>query len=72
MQSYNFILNDETMNIEFGNKELEELYTTGTTKDQRYKKLPKHIISRYAKVVNYIKGVRRLEDLYLIKSLHYE
>ncbi|MBQ9675277.1 MAG: type II toxin-antitoxin system RelE/ParE family toxin [Bacteroidaceae bacterium] len=60
------------MNIEFGDKDLEELYTTGKTKDQRYRKLPKHIISRYVKVVNYMKGVRRLEDLYLIKSLHYE
>ncbi len=55
------------MNIEFGDKDLEELYTTGKTKDQRYRKLPKHIISRYVKVVNYMKGVRRLEDLFLIQ-----
>ena len=60
------------MNIEFGNEELEELYTNGVTKGHRYNKLPKHIIGRFVKVVNYIKAVRRVEDLYTIKSLHYE
>lgn len=60
------------MNIEFGNKGLEELYTLATTQDHRYKRLPKDIVKRYIKVVNYIKAVRRLEDLFLIKSLHYE
>ena len=29
------------MNIEFDNAALEELYTTGTTKDSQYKKLSK-------------------------------
>ena len=60
------------MNIEFDNKGLEELYTLGTTQDHRYKRLSKDIIKRYIKVVNYIKAARRLEDLFLIKSLHYE
>ena len=60
------------MNIEFDNKGLEELYTLATTQDHHYKRLPKDIVKRYIKVVNYIKAARRLEDLFLIKSLHYE
>ncbi|MDO4185162.1 MAG: type II toxin-antitoxin system RelE/ParE family toxin [Bacteroidales bacterium] len=60
------------MNIEFENTALEELYTKGETQDHRYKRLSKDIVKRFVKVVNYIKGARRLEDLFLIKSLHYE
>lgn len=32
------------MNIEFGNTALEELYTTGSTQDQQYKRLAKDIV----------------------------
>lgn len=60
------------MNIEFGNAALEELYTKGATQDHQYKRLPKDIVKRYVKVVNYLKAARRLEDLFFIKSLHYE
>ncbi|MBQ2490380.1 MAG: type II toxin-antitoxin system RelE/ParE family toxin [Muribaculaceae bacterium] len=60
------------MNIEFENTALEELYTTGHTQDRHYKRLPQSIVKRYVKVVNYLKAARRLEDLFLIKSLHYE
>ena len=60
------------MNIEFGNSALEELYTTGTTKDHEYKRLSRDIIKGYVKVVNYLRMARRIEDLYRIKSLHYE
>lgn len=60
------------MNIEFGNTALEELYTTGSTQDQQYRRLSKDIVKRYIKVVNFIKAARRIEDLFLIKSLHYE
>ena len=60
------------MNIEFDNAALEELYTSGATQDHQYKRLPKDIIKRYVKVVNYLKAARRLEDLFLIKSLRYE
>ncbi len=45
---------------------------TGKTSDRLYKRLPQDIIKRFIKVVNYIKAVRRLEDLFSIKSLHYE
>ena len=60
------------MNIEFQNAALEELYTLGKTQDHQYKRLPKSIIKGFVKVVNYLKAARRLEDLYRIKSLHYE
>lgn len=60
------------MNIAFESSSLEELYMTGKTSDRLYKRLPQDIIKRFIKVVNYIKAVRRLEDLFSIKSLHYE
>lgn len=60
------------MNIEFENEALRELYTSGNTKAHEYKRLSKDIIKRYVKVVNYIRSAGRLEDLFLIKSLHYE
>ena len=60
------------MNIEFENTALEELYTQGSTKANEYRRMPKDIIKRYVKVVNYIRSARRIEDLFLIKSLHYE
>jgi proteic killer suppression protein len=60
------------MNIEFKDKALEDLYTTGKTKDHKFKRLSPDVITRYAKVVNFLRSARRLEDLFLIKSLHYE
>ncbi len=61
-----------TMNIEFEDVSLEELYVSGTTTDIRYRKLAKDVVKQYVKVVNYIRAARRIEDLYYIKSLHYE
>ena len=60
------------MKIEFEDIALEELYTNGSTNSGQYRKLPKDVVKQYIKVVNYIKAVRRLEDLFYIKSLHYE
>ncbi len=60
------------MNITFGDKALEELYLSGSTKDHKYKRLAQDVVKQYIKAVNYIKAVRRIEDLYVIKSLHYE
>ena len=60
------------MNIKFETKSLEELYTRGVTSDSEYKRLSRDVINRYVKVVNYLKAARRIEDLFLIKSLHYE
>lgn len=60
------------MNIEFSMPALEDLYTSGNTTDNKYKRLPKDIIKRYVKVVNYLRAAKRIEDLFSIKSLHYE
>lgn len=60
------------MNISFDDKALEELYESGNTKDHKYKKLAQDVVKQYIKAVNYLKAARRVEDLYTIKSLHYE
>ena len=60
------------MNIQFESIALEELYTTGTTSDSKYKRLSKDVVKQYVKVVNYLRAARRIEDLFFIKSLHYE
>lgn len=60
------------MNVEFEDFALEELFTTGVTNNKQYKRLPQTIVRRYIKVVNFLRSARRIEDLFLIKSLHYE
>ena len=60
------------MNVEFEDKALEDLFLTGTTSEKQYKRLPQDIVKRYIKVVNYLRAARRVEDLFLINSLHYE
>ena len=60
------------MEIMFEKVALEELYTHENTQDREYNRLPKDIVKRYVKVVNYMKAVKRVEDLFLINSLHYE
>ena len=60
------------MKIEFEDAALEELYVSGTTTSNQYRKLSKDVVKQYVKVVNYIRAARRIEDLYYIKSLHYE
>lgn len=60
------------MVIEFESKSLKELYCTGKTQDKLYKGLQTTIIKRYVKVVEKLKLTERIEDLYCIKSLHYE
>lgn len=60
------------MNITFGDNALEELYLSGRTAEKRYARLPKDVVKRYVKVVNYIKAASRIEDLFRVDSLHYE
>lgn len=60
------------MNVDFELAALEELYTTGSTQEKVYARLPEDIVKRYVKVVNYLKAARRIEELFQIKSLHYE
>lgn len=60
------------MNVEFEDSALEDLFLTGTTEDKKYNRLPKDIVKRYIKVVNYLRAASRIEDLFFIGSLHYE
>ena len=60
------------MNIVFEDRAFEELFESGRTDAKQYKRLSADIVKRYVKVVNYLKAARRVEDLFLIKSLHYE
>lgn len=60
------------MNVEFEDKALEDLFLTGATSEKKYKRLSQDIVKRYVKVVNYLRAVSRIEDLFLINSLHYE
>ena len=60
------------MKIVFEGAALEELYVSGTTVNSQYRKLAKDVVKQYVKVVNYMRAARRIEDLYSIKSLHYE
>ena len=60
------------MKIVFEDAALEELYVSGTTTNSLYRKLAKDVVKQYVKVVNYMRAARRIEDLYSIKSLHYE
>lgn len=60
------------MKIEFADTALEELYTEGATQSGQYRRLSKDVVKQYIKVVNYIRAARRSEDLFCIKSLHYE
>jgi len=60
------------MNIEFEDIALKELYLNGRTNSRKYAKLPPMLVKRYIKTVNYLKAARRVEDLYVVKALHYE
>ena len=60
------------MKIEFNDYALEELYVSGATTNSQYRRLSKDVIRQYIKVVYYLRAVRRIEDLFCIKSLHYE
>lgn len=60
------------MRISFKSQALEELFLYGKTNTKPYHRIPISIVKQYIKVVNYIRAARRIEDLYVIKSLHYE
>ena len=60
------------MNVSTKDQALDELYKFGKTQDKKYKKLPKEAIKGYKKAVDYLKAVKRIEDLYRIKGLNYE
>lgn len=59
------------MKIRCKKQYLEDLYTSGKTKDKRFKSNPQ-LIKQYQKTVQRLIKATKIEDLYALKSLHYE
>ena len=59
------------MEIAFEKDYLKDLYYEGQAKDKHHR-FQRSIVKRYIRVVNTIESVRRPEDLYRYRSLHYE
>ena len=60
------------MHVTSDNEALWELYTTGDSKNKRYKRLPKSTVRGFVKAVTIFKQIKRIEDLYQHKGLNYE
>jgi len=56
------------MEIEFENEELSEIYRGGTTP----KGYQPDVIKAFIKTINILASCKRIEDLYLFKSLNFE
>jgi len=69
---FTIFANEFTMNIHFENSALQDLYETGRTTDKNYRKLQPHVVKQFINKVNYLRNAEKIEDLYHIKSLHYE
>jgi proteic killer suppression protein len=59
------------MKIEFEKEYLRELYETGKTTDKKHRFQPQ-VVNGYLKCVRALYRALRIEDLFPIKSLHYE
>ena len=59
------------MKIIFEKEYLEELYTSGKTKSKKYRFQPE-IVRKYIETVDKLRAANRIEDLLVIRSLHYE
>jgi proteic killer suppression protein len=59
------------MKIIFEKEYLEELYTTGKTKSKKYRFQPE-VVRKYIETVDKLRAANRIEDLFVIRSLHYE
>lgn len=59
------------MIIVFDKEYLRDLYQTGRSSDKKHRYQPR-VVSGYIKAINFLKQAIRKEDLYLIKSLHFE
>lgn len=62
------------MNVIFKDNALQELYETGKTKDNKYKKLCRNkcLIEDYISVVDLMISVDKVDDLKAYSYLHYE
>lgn len=59
------------MIIEFEKEYLEQLYTDGKAKNKKYRFQPS-IIKQYKNTIDKLRTAQKIEELYQIKSLHYE
>lgn len=59
------------MEIKFQKEYLSDLYQGNTKPYKEYKSNPQ-LVKQYIKTINTLKSVTRIEQLYQIKSLHYE
>lgn len=59
------------MEIEFEKEYLRELYEQGKASDKKHRFQPQ-VIKGYVKCVRLIYKAKRMEDLFLIRSLNYE
>lgn len=59
------------MLIEFEKDYLEQLYTDGKAKNKKYRFQPT-VIKQYKNTMDKLKNAKSIEELYPIKSLHYE
>lgn len=59
------------MEIKFTEDFLKELYENGKTKNKKYR-FQKEIIKKYKQTIDKLRVAKKIEDLYLIKSLNYE
>ena len=63
--------NLELMEIIFTEDYLKELYEEGKSKSKKYR-FQKEIIQKYKQTIDKLRVANSIEDLYPIKSLHYE
>lgn len=59
------------MDIVFQKEYLSDLYYKGKTSDKNHRYQPQ-VIRKYVKVVGILESVKRMEDLFLFNSLHFE
>lgn len=59
------------MQITFEETYLEDLYTRGTTDEKKHRYQP-HVVRGYQKALKFLIAANRPEDLFPIKSLHFE
>jgi proteic killer suppression protein len=59
------------MLIEFEKDYLEQLYADGKATNKKYRFQPS-VVKQYKNTIDKLRSAQRIEDLYSIKSLHYE
>lgn len=62
---------NKKVKIIFDKEYLEELYSSGKTRSKKYRFQPE-VIRKYIEAVDKLRAANRIEDLFVIRSLHYE